>query len=355
MRRDTAGSESLATEPRRCRVPARGGRQATALVLAMLVVASFCAARNPEQELGPQEGGPLRSGGMVWITVDEDLFVLGEEIPLPPEEGIPVPPALQGLLAFSVASPLPDWGVRVQFEPIAGPGGPIDISCVMVRSPTTGGEFVSIVGGAVIAEGHGPAPAPDLWLELQVRPGWTDEVGVYEGLLHLMPVGPSGHDDSAIEPPGALRIVPGGDGNVGSSLGPRVTVPVTMTVGALTVVMTYVSEFNIETGPPPGRFYVEPDLEVVLATNEGQWELRLEGTPFVSGDNEIPLERLEWSRLGPDGEPGAWTSLGENNCIMSGYDERGVFPATFRLALEVTLGDRAGDYVCQILLVGSSG
>ncbi|MCK4510626.1 hypothetical protein KAW64_02755, partial [bacterium] len=347
MRRDIAGGEKLASEAMRCRAGARRRRQEMVLVLAVLVAAGLCGARDPEQEPGPQDGAALRSGGMIWITVDADLLVLNEEIALPPLEGVPVPPALQGSLAFGVASPLPNWVVRAQFEPTTGPGGPIDVGCVMVRSPATGEEFVSIAGGPIIAEGHGPAPVPELWLELRVRPEWTDEVGTYEGLLHLTPVGSPGHYESEIEPPGALRGVPGGGGGAGTSLGPRVTVPVTMTVGALTVVMISETEFNIETGLPPGRYYVEPDLGVVLATNEGQWELHLEGTPFVSGDDEIPFERLEWSRLGPDGEPGPWTSLGESNCIMSGYDERGVFPATFRLALDVTMGNRAGDYVCQ--------
>ncbi len=102
-------------------------------------------------------------------------------------------------------------------------------------------------------------------------------------------------------------------------------------------------------------YYVEPDLEVLVATNEEGWEVSIEGTPFMSGDDEIPLERLEWSILGPDGEPGPWTSLDWNNCIMSGYEERGVFSATFRFALDVMLGDNAGEYVSHIQLVGSPG
>ena len=353
MRRDIAGGEKLASEAMRCRAGARRRRQEMVLVLAVLVAAGLCGARDPEQEPGPQDGAALRSGGMIWITVDADLLVLNEEIALPPVEGVPVPPALQGSLAFGVASPLPNWVVRAQFEPTTGPGGPIDVGCVMVRSPATGEEFVSIAGGPIIAEGHGPAPVPELWLELRVRPEWTDEVGAYEGLLHLTPVGSSGIYESEIEQPGALRVVPGGGGDTGTSLGPRVTVPVTMTLGALTVVMSSESGFHIETLLPSGRYYVEPDLDLLLATNEENWELRLEGTPFVYGDHEIALERVEWALLGPDGEPGPWTLVGEDNSLMSGSGESGVFIASYRLALEVTKSDWAGDYSSHISLVGA--
>ena len=310
--------------------------------------------------------GDLSRWGTVWISVTQEILALTEEIVLPADDGVPAPTGLQGLLEFQVVSPLPEWRIAVRFESVPGDAGVMEEACMMVRGPATDGEFVGVSDRPVIVMGTGPAPATDLWVELQARPEWTHAPGVYEGLLHLIPLAEEDLLVSEVPgPTGRLGIrdagedhlvseVPAPDGRIAFPTG-RVSVPVTMTVGALTVVMTSESEFHIGTGVPLGRYYVEPDIDVVLATNEDQWELRLEGTPFISGDDEIPLERLEWSRLGADGEPGPWTSLGESNCLMSGYDERGVFPACFRLALEVIITDIAGDYICEIHLVGSPG
>ena len=384
MRRDIAGSEELASEAMRCRAPVRGKGvmkrlscrwywSSPALVLLAGVLLSSGLAVARVDSAGPTgDLGDLSRWGTVWIHVTQEVLALTEEVALPPVElppygWVPVPKGLQGRLEFEVISPLPEWAIAVRFESVPGECGVMEEACMMVAGPATVEEFVPVFDRPVVVNGSGPAPATGLWLELQARPEWTHAPGVYEGLLHLIPLAegivlvsevplPDGRVVVPLDEDGQLiSELPGPDGRVGFPMG-HVTVPVTMTVGALTVVMTSETEFHIETTEmPPGRYYVEPDLEVVLATNEDQWELRLEGTPFVSGDDEIPLERLEWSMLGPDGEPGPWTSLGESNCIMSGYDERGVFPATFRLALDVTLGDRAGDYVSQVLVVASSG
>jgi len=295
----------------------------------------------------------MQFGGMVWITTDAEFLSLDDEVTLPPVEGIPSQPALQGSLSFSVASPLQSWSVRVEIEPTAGPDGPIDVACLLVRSPATGGEFVCVGDGLIIAQGQGPAPAEDLWLEVQARPEWTDEAGLYQGLLHLTPVVTPEEHSSEIEHPGALRVVAGTSGMLASTFGPRVTVPVVMTVAPLTMVMTSETEFNIETSSGAGRYFVEPDLDVVVATNEEQWDLLLMGTPFLSEDHEIALERVEWSLLDAAGEPGPWTLVGDSNCLMSGYDERGVLSARYRLALDVIVTDVAGEYICELHLVGS--
>jgi len=327
------------------------GRALIAAALVTVIAAGPVLAR--EQERSTQPGMPLQTGGMVWITVSAEFLDLDEEIALPPVAGVPVQPALQGSLAFSVASPLPNWSVRAEFEPTAGPDGPIAPSCVMIRSPETEGEFVSVAGGLTVVTGHGPAPVLDLWLELQARPEWTDAPGLYHGLLHLTPVASQEPHDSEIEHPGALRVVTGSGGMLSSAVGPRVTVPVVMTVAPLTVVLTSETEFNIDTGPGLGRYPVEPDLGVLVATNEEHWDLLLMGTPFVSDNGEIALERVEWSVLDAGGEPGIWTMVGDSNCLMSGEGERGVLSADFRMALEVIVTDVAGEYISELHLVGS--
>ena len=120
--------------------------------------------------------------------------------------------------------------------------------------------------------------------------------------------------------------------------GVEAVVPVEATIGSMTLVLTSESEFQIHADAGPGLYFVEPDVEVVVASNEGQWELHLDGTPFVSGENEIPIERMIWAMLDPSGEPGPWTVLGYSNLLMFGNGERGVFPAAFRFALAVAVG-----------------
>ena len=344
------GRTAAAPRPRASRRSV-GWQCVAGTLLTVFLFVGLCTAR--EQERSAQEGMSVQSGGMVWITTDAEFLSLDEQVVLPPVSGVPSQPALQGSLAFSVASPLPAWSVRLELEPTAGPGGPIDLGSLMVRSPATGGEFVSVGDGLIIARGQGPAPAEDLWLEVQARPGWTDEAGLYQGLLHLTPVVLPEDHDSEIEHPGGLRVVTGTNGMLAGAFGPRVTIPVVMTVAPLTMVMTSETEFNIATGPGPGRYMVEPDLDVVVATNEEEWDLLLMGTPFVCEEDEISLERVEWAVLDAGGEPGPWTLVGDSNCLMSGYDERGVLSARYRLALDVIVTDVAGEYICELHLVGS--
>jgi hypothetical protein len=100
---------------------------------------------------------------------------------------------------------------------------------------------------------------------------------------------------------------------------------------------------------------VEPDIEVMVASNSASWEVRLEGSPFRSDEHEIPLDRILWSRVNARGESHSWTSLAESNVLMASEDSRGVFREVFRLALQVTLRDHAGEYGANLQLVSSSG
>jgi hypothetical protein len=298
------------------------------------------------------------------ITPDADQLILDEVVPLSPEEGIPMVPASQGLLTFAVASPLPEWAVAIEVGGMEGEGGVLDPHAVLVSSPETGGQFVPAVDRPIIARGTGPQPAEGLTVLLQVRPSWEDAPGPREGVLRLVPVRPPGTSEPSSEfAPPARLVAPGTDEGLGTTSpeeivagsGGGVSIPVEMSVGSFSLVVASQSEFAIQGGPGPGRYVLEPDVEVLLASNEMQWALRLSGTPFVSENGEIPLERVEWTRLGADGEPGDWMAVGESDVLMSGYGERGVFMARFRLELDVTLGDRPGAYASQVLLVGSPG
>jgi hypothetical protein len=305
------------------------------------------------------------------IFPDLSLLVLDEEVEMPPQGEIPSLPGLEGLLTFTVESPLPEWEVAIGVDPIVGPEGVLAMEQVTVISPETGGEYVPVVDSPIIAHGIGPEPVQGLWMRLRVGPDWVDAPGLYEGLLHLIPVVP---DHVATEVPDP-RIRGAGEGggkvreheldgleSVGDSTQARIpvgggieaTVPIELTIGGLTWVLTSESEFHIYADAGPGLYRVEPDLEVVVASNEGLWELRLEGTPFTTGEKEIELERMIWAPAGPGGEPaGPWTPVGSSNLLMSGTGERGVFPATFLLALTISMHDPAGDYVSEITLVTS--
>ena len=59
--------------------------------------------------------------------------------------------------------------------------------------------------------------------------------------------------------------------------------------------------------------------------------------------------------LDAGGEPGDWTFIGDSNCLMSGYDERGIFMASFRLALDVLESDEAGHYEAELTVAASPG
>lgn len=306
---------------------------ATLVLCLVLLLTPICLA-----DAGGLPGAGLDSppGATIWIIPETELLVLDEERALPSEDGVPVLPALEGILTFSVHSPLPEWGVAIELEPLSGPGSDIDIGQVSVSSPETGGEFVPVADRPIIARGTGPQPVEGLWLRLRVRPAWTDVPGPCQGILRLHPVLPTEQDAGGVE-------------------SGFVAVPVEMTIRGFTAVVTSNVEFRIDGGPGPGRYVLEPDLGIVVASNEAEWKLRVDGTPFVSEESEIPLERAEWSELGADGQPGVWTALGESSVLMSGYGERGVFAASFRLALDVTPADRAGDYLCRLMLVGSPG
>lgn len=372
MNREAAVSETGQVDGLRSRPREKRGlcRRVLTLALVLLACSAWSATRKTEVHDATPDGAALRSGGGVWITIDDDFMVLDEQISLPPDEsGIPVPPGIQGVLAFSVASPLPDWEVRAQFEWTTGPEESAEAGRVMVRSAATGEEFVPITDNPIIASGHGPLPATDLWLELQVQPGWTDAPGPYGGILHLEPIGTLIEVVSEIAQPGGgdQRRVPGSDESdtqSGTAVGGetpertfagRAWVPVQLITQPLTLVLAGASDYTISC-PTPGRYFIEPDIGVLVATNELQWEILLEGTDFVCGpDLVIPLERVEWSMLDAAGEPGDWTSLGDSNCLMSGYNQRGVFVTGFRLAMDVLETDTGGIYVSEMQLAGSPG
>jgi hypothetical protein len=309
------------------------------LFVAVLVL-SFAPAFPhicPAEAAQPPDGeGSVPPPIAIWIIPETQSVVLDSERGLPTADGVPVLPALEGVAVFTVHSPLPEWGVAVEFDPLAGSGSDLSIGQVSVSSQETGGEFVPVADRPIVARGTGPQPAEGLSVRIQVRPAWTDVPGPCHGILYLRPVPPVGAEPGSIE---------------GTSVG----VPVEMTIGGLTAVVTTDTEFRIGGGPGPGRYVLEPDLGVVVASNEAEWKLRVDGTAFTSGESEIPLERAEWSRLGPDGEPSAWTALGDESVLMAGYGERGVFHATFRMGLDITAADRAGSYVCRLMLVGSPG
>jgi hypothetical protein len=309
------------------------------LLVAALVL-SFAPAFPhicPAEAAQPPDGeGSVPPPIAIWIIPETQSVVLDSERGLPTADGVPVLPALEGVAVFTVHSPLPEWGVAVEFDPLAGSGSDLNVWQVSVSSRETGGEFVPVAERPIVARGTGPQPAEGLSVRLQVRPAWTDVPGPCQGMLYLHPVPPIEQEPGTVE-------------------GTSVAIPVSMTIQGLTAVVMTDVEFRISGGPGPGRYILEPDLGVIVASNEAEWKLRVEGTPFTSGQAEIPLERAEWARLEPDGEPHVWTALGDESVLMFGYGERGVFKATFRVALDVTPADRAGNYVCRLLLVGSPG
>ncbi len=369
MNRDAVVNETGEVDALRSGPRAKRGLCMRVLTLALVLIAcsASSAKRNVEEHPTSLDDVALRSAGGVWITINDDFMVLDEEVALPPDgNGVPVLPGMQGTLAFGVASPLPNWEVRAQFEWTTGPEGPMEDGQVLVRSAATGEEFVPIAGNPIIARGHGPVPAPDLWLEIQVQPGWTEAPGPYGGLLHLVSTGGLIIVEDEIEQPGGgdFRRAPGsevtadqtgpvGDSAIGRVFFGRAVIPVQLITQPLTLVLTGESVFTIST-PMPGRYFVEPDLDALVATNETQWELVLDGTDFVSGSGlVIPLARVEWSMLDEGGEPGEWISIGDDNCLLVGYDEGGVFIASFRLALEVYETDTSGVYVSEMHLSGT--
>lgn len=305
---------------------------AIALSTAIVCPTTCDAATDDVKDEVP--GTPPR--GTMWIITESEKLLVDEECVLATEGGVPALPAVEGVLTYDVQSPLPEWGVAVACDPLVGTTGCLDAARISVSFPAIAGEFIPIAESPVVARGSGPLPAEGLWLRVRVTPSWTDPPGLYQGMLRLNPVIPETE-----EPGGSIR---GG-----------FALPVEVAVGGMTAVATSGLEFHLEGGPGPGWYLLEPDLGVVVASNEPEWRLFVEGTAFTSEGAEIALERAEWSELGPDGEPDVWTPLGESNVIMSSEGQLGVFSAAFRLGLEVTPADPAGEYVCHLMLVASPG
>ncbi|RPJ40263.1 MAG: hypothetical protein EHM19_13960 [Candidatus Latescibacterota bacterium] len=255
-------------------------------------------------------------------------------------EGIESPPGCSGALVFSVESPLPDWGVAADLDGFSGPDGPISPGRVFVKPAFPGAEPVPFVGGVVIATGHGPAPAIGLEMRVGLQPEWVESPGPHEGSFRLVPFVPGGG---------------GMEGDLGTYLGPEKIVTASGQILELTWIASSAEGFHVRADAGSGRFVVEPDLEIVVATNALSWLVRVEGDGFVSDDGEIPLARLAWARLDAQGLPGPWIPLGENGLLLEGTEGRGVHPAAFRFAVDITMGDRAGDYSASLRLVGSGG
>jgi hypothetical protein len=256
-------------------------------------------------------------------------------------------PALVGELGLSVESPLPDWSVLVELSELRGVEGALPASRLQLLLKDAEGHAQPGQGISLMIAGHGPAPARDLQLHIELRPDWQDVPGVYTAELHLTPIYPDALPTAAPQAPfpPELRLSPGADW----------VIPVRCEIGETILVSAGEGSYSLQGGTGLGRFTLVPDIPVLIASNTERWEVRLEGSPFRSGDAEVPLDRVSWAWLGADAQPGVWTSLEESNLILSGGQGRGIFTRALRLSLFVNLSDRAGDYRSQIRLAGASG
>jgi hypothetical protein len=315
-------------------IPRKHPRLTGSVRLAFALVAAWSASAFAQ---APPPGPPavlilIIPGSAAIAMVEEDV---------PEGEGMTRPPGCAGSLTFAVESPLPDWGVAAELDGFGGPEGGLDPARVFVKPSDEAAPFVPFLDRVIVVTGHGPAPAIDLRITLALRPEWEGAPGSYAGSIRLIPFvpGPDGSDDSDLFP----------------FLGPECAVGASGSIPELTWVDVSGGLFHVRADVGEGRFFVEPDLELVVATNASYWEVRLEGQGFVSGEVTIPLSRLLWTRLDPAGEPGPWNPLGENGLLLTGAEGRGVHPAAFRFAVEITMGDQAGDYSADLHLVGSGG
>lgn len=249
-------------------------------------------------------------------------------------------PAMMAVCPISISSPLPEWSVRVRLVAMQGPEGPLPPERITLQPADGSG----VQGGASMwIIGHGPVPVRDLELKITVRPEWEDSPGAYKGILEIL--GVPGPPDEQVD---GQRWDPGWKGQ-------EIAVPVSTEIPGMIMVGAAEGEYRLSGGTGLGRFTLEPDIHVRIASNLAQWDVRLDGSPFRSGSNEVPLDRVEWAWVGPDGAPGDWTSLQESNLLLSGRKGRGCFDETLRLSLFVRLSDSAGDYRSQIRLAGSGG
>jgi hypothetical protein len=316
---------------------------AAAALLTLYPPADSASATGPADPY--VQGEPLV--GLIRLTVTPDNLPLDSIMILPDDEGVPRLPACQGTLYFSVSCALPQWSVVATAIGLSGPEGVVQNQRVSVACEQTGGAFVPLVGPVLIGEGTGGVPSGERPLIIRAEPHWEDATGAYEGLIRLTAIAGDVSEEHEIEP------MEGGGAEVGQSISQVRDVRIEFTVEGLTIVMTSVTECTLDAGPGPGTYYVEPDIGFLVATNEHEWEVRLEGTPFESGESEIPLERVLWSLLDPSGEPDEWTLIGDGNVVLWGFQETGVFVEALRLALETTMADQAGTYSCSIRLTGA--
>jgi hypothetical protein len=284
-------------------------------------------------------GGP--GTGLVRIVPSSGSLSLTEEIPSP-EGAFVAPPSRRASIVFAVEAPVPHWAVAAEMDPLVGPEGPLASDRVRIGFPGSPDASVPFVSGAVIAIGTGPAPVPDVTFTLEIRPVWNDAPGVYTTQLRLIPLATG----QALTP---------GTGTAGiAPAGPPQSISVSCEIPELMRVASEGSGFSLHAEAAAGTFYVQPDLTIVVATNRSNWQVRLEGSPFVNdAKREIPFDRLRWAPVGARGEIGEWSALAQSNVLLAGAGRRGLYRQQVRLAMDVTKADPAGSFGANLQLVGN--
>ncbi|MCK4546168.1 MAG: hypothetical protein KAW17_01890 [Candidatus Eisenbacteria sp.] len=308
-------------------------------VLWILCLATSVCAQEVETAASLQE--PVIE--LVRILPDAEAFEVSEMLPLTEGEGLESPPAICGQVTMIVESALPGWGVAVELGPLAGPVGVFAQDRIWISDLANPGGQLPLADRVIVAESREPASALAVAFTLGVEPTWLDVPGTYRGELVLIPfIGLGGSLGEGVP-------------QTSTMMGQERRVEIEVTVPEITMVSPLSNGFRLQAGTGWGRFDVEPDIEVMIASNSSYWEIRLEGSPFRSEEHEIPLDRVLWAKVNARGEAHSWTSLAESNVLLAGEDSRGVFRGVFRLALQVTLKDHAGEYGANLQLVSSSG
>lgn len=318
----------------------RKGTCGAATVALMLGAAWWLGAAAGPPEIPP----PLP----IHIEASDSVLLLSDGAAPSSQDAPHTMPGACGRLHFHVTCPLPEWSVMMEIQPASGPTTLLPADRFQIRGPLTTDPITPPGRPRVIATGHGPAPARDLELVIEVHPRWEDPPGRYTTTLHLWGTTPEAPtsayptERSPNEPP--ARIV-----------GSGVAIAVEFEIPELTHVWLQHREYTVRSQGESGRYAVEPDVEFVVASNQPSCEVRLEGASFTSERDAIPRERVEWALIGDQpGEP-AWHGLASDPVVLRLADGPGVVRARLRIAVNLTLADEAGHYRCQFTLVATPG
>ncbi len=253
-------------------------------------------------------------------------------------------PRLQDSFLVEVLTVLPEWGVSIWADQLAGPQAHIPANRIWVSTHDTQASFIPLDSPVSVLSGTQYDPVFTSDVAVTVHPDWIDAAGVYHGQLVLSPYVP----ENILA--GSEYLFQGKDPGAAQQVQVQLVIP---EVIELSITQ---AEITFDATGGPGTYQADQEISVRVSTNAQRWHIVAEASDFRHSEHpewQIPLERVQWKLT--SGPPMALDTAGSMAPIVNLFEgNTQVKEHEIKIYFQVQIlpADRAGVYSMNINLMG---